>query len=125
MEFLKFDLLLFLVSLVVGTLVFLGPLGLIFAFVVVIGIGYFLYATPYLIILYGVKVEEAIGKSLKLSLSGGEYLEYAVKYGGLTLFLSIPNDTNNGQPRGRGTVPWTTNRYTAGRHVFSCDLSFP
>ncbi|MFA4669108.1 hypothetical protein QDY65_00935 [Pyrococcus kukulkanii] len=90
LEFLKFGLLLFLVSLGVGTLVFLGPPGLIFAFAVVIGIGYFLYATPYLIILQGVKAEEAIGKSLNLALSGGEYLEYAVKYGGLTLLLSIP-----------------------------------
>jgi len=78
-----FELLLILAGLVLGPLIIL-------ALPVVLFISYLIYGVPYIIVSEGMGFEGALRKSVGLALTGGEYLEYGLKYLAFVALVSIP-----------------------------------
>ena len=67
----------------------LAPLVVLWMLVYFVG-GYFLYATPYLVVLHDCPLGEALSRSVALGLEGGAYLRYAAGYAAAVLAISIP-----------------------------------
>jgi len=88
--FLQFNLMVYAFILVLILITFLSPPSVLLAIPVLLVFLYMVYGAPFLISVLGLGFREALGISLKLAGSGGDYLDYALKYLLVGALISIP-----------------------------------
>lgn len=90
LQFLQFNLMVYAVTLALILPVMAMPPLFFLTFPGLLLFLYFVYGTPFLISIYGLKFTEALGESINLAKRGGEYLDYALKYLLVGMLISVP-----------------------------------
>jgi len=80
LDFLQFNLLVYGFILLLILVAMASPPSVLLAIPVLLVFLYMVYGTPFLISVLGLSFREALNMSIKLAGSGGEYLDYALKY---------------------------------------------